>query len=102
MLAGIVISLLLVLVLTGAAFISQSSFGRLPRGERLERIKRSPHYRNGIFENIHPTPLMTSDKGRFEGIWKFLFSDKDGLYPKEPILTNYWNQKYSYKSDRLP
>lgn len=84
MLAGIVISLLLVFVLTGAAFINQSSFGRLPRGERLERIKRSPHYRNGIFENIHPTPLMTSDKGRFEGIWKFLFSNKDGLYPKEP------------------
>ena len=30
-----------------ALFINQPSFGRLPRGERLARIERSPNYRDG-------------------------------------------------------
>ena len=46
-------------------FINQPSFGSLPQGARLERIKRSPHYRDGQFNNLHPTQMMTSDEGRF-------------------------------------
>lgn len=85
MIVGIVIGILSVTVITGVAFVNQASFGRLPRGERLERIKRSPHYRDGEFRNLHPTELMTSDKGRFRTMWDFLFSKKEGLYPDQPI-----------------
>lgn len=85
MVAGIVISILVILVIAVVAFVNQASFGRLPRGERLERIGRSPHYREGEFKNLHPTELMTSDKGRFRTMWEFLFSKKDGLYPDQPI-----------------
>ena len=35
----------------GIAFVNQPSFGRLPKGERLEKIKRSPQYRDGAFQN---------------------------------------------------
>ena len=75
--AGIIIIAGLAVVI----FLNQPSFGRLPRGERLERIKRSPHYYNGKFNNLRPTPLMTSGKGRLETMWQFLFSKKEGLYP---------------------
>lgn len=72
-------------VFAGMVFIHLPSFGRLPRGERLERIEGSPHYRDGAFRNLHPTPLMTSDKGRFRAMWDFLFADKEGLVPETPV-----------------
>lgn len=34
------------------------SFGKLPSGERLERIKKSPNYRNGSFQNLTPTQML--------------------------------------------
>lgn len=64
MIAGIFIGIIIILTAGGCVFLNQPSFGRLPRGERLERIRRSPGYIDGEFRNQHPTELMTSDKGR--------------------------------------
>ena len=61
--SAILLSIVVLLAAAGIAFVNQRSFGRLPRGERLERIRRSPNYRDGQFRNLHPTPQMTSDKG---------------------------------------
>lgn len=69
---GIIIAVIAVICISVFAFINQPSFGRLPQGERLERIKRSPHYRDGQFSNLHQTPVMASDKGFFEAIFSFL------------------------------
>ena len=80
-LLGIIISI----TIAGIAFLHQPSFGRLPKGERLERIKRSPNYREGEFRNIDTTILMTSHKSRLSGIWSFLFRKVEGLRPDEPI-----------------
>ena len=55
-------------------FLRQPGFGRLPSGERLERIKQSPHYHDGAFRNLQPTELMTSEKGRLRVMWDFLFN----------------------------
>lgn len=85
MIISIIISIVIVLTIAGFAFINQPSFGRLPSGERLERIKQSPHYRNGAFQNQYPTVLMTSDKGRFRSLWEFIFRKKDNLYPDKPV-----------------
>ena len=85
MILGIVIGIVVVVVAVGIVFVNQPSFGRLPQGERLERIKSSPHYKNGAFENLSPTTLMTSDKGRLQGLWEFVFAKKDGLVPDKPI-----------------
>ena len=67
------------------AFINQPSFGRLPQGARLERIKRSPHYHDGQFNNLHPTQMMTSDEGRFGAMLSFLFRKTENLRPKTPF-----------------
>ena len=84
MIIGSILGIALLLVVTIFVFINQPSFGRTPRGERLERIKQSPNYRNGEFQNLHETTLMTSDRGRFAGILEFLFRKIEGLRSDQP------------------
>lgn len=85
MIVWIVLVIVAVPAIIGVLFINQPSFGRIPRGERLERVKQSPHYKDGEFRNIHETVLMTSHSSRFKGIWDFLFRKIDGLRPKDEI-----------------
>ena len=85
MIIGSILGIALLLVVTIFVFINQPSFGRTPRGERLERIKQSPNYRNGEFQNLHETTLMTSDRGRFAGILEFLFRKIEGLRSDQPV-----------------
>ena len=60
----------------------------MPRGERLERIRRSPNYRDGQFRNLHPTPQMTSGKGFAGSMWGILFGSKERREPASalPVL----------------
>lgn len=85
MVIGYILVVIVLLAVVVIAFINQPSFGRIPRGERLERVKQSPNYRDGKFQNLHETVLMTSDKGRLEGIWDFLFQKIEGLRPDVPL-----------------
>lgn len=84
---GILIAVIAVICISVFAFINQPSFGRLPQGERLERIKRSPHYRDGQFSNLHQTPVMASDKGFFKAMFSFLFRKPEGLRPEDAVPT---------------
>lgn len=79
--AGIVV----VVAIAVTAFFNQASFGRLPQNERLERIKNSPHYKDGQFKNLHNTVMMTSQKGRFGALWGFLFKKEEGLRPEKEM-----------------
>ena len=69
MIIGCILVIIALMAVSVVIFINQPSFGRTPRGERLERVMKSPNYRNGEFKNLHETLLMTSDRGRFSGIW---------------------------------
>ena len=62
-------------------FLSQPRFGSIPKGERLERILNSPHYRDGSFRNLHPTPQLTSDKSFAANLVGFLFRKTERLRP---------------------
>ncbi len=85
MIAGIILSIVAVVAIAGFVFINQPSFGRIPQGERLERIKKSPHYRDGEFRNLHNTVLMTSQEGRLGALLGFLFKKETGLRPEKEI-----------------
>lgn len=74
-----------ILILGGILFMNQPSFGRLPKGERLERIKRSPNYKDGQFRNREETVQITSDKNGFAAMWDFLFGKKERVTPKENV-----------------
>lgn len=84
----ILLGLLLAAAVAALAFVHRTDFGRLPRGERQQRIERSPNFRDGQFRNRQPTPLMTSDKGRAGAMLRFLLSKKpEGLRPPQPVPT---------------
>lgn len=51
----------------------QKSFGKLPSGSNLEKIKTSPNYNSEIFVNIEPTEMMAEDAS-YLGITKSFFS----------------------------
>ncbi|WP_455674561.1 MBL fold metallo-hydrolase [Phocaeicola sp.] len=67
------------------AFMNHPRFGRMPQGERLERIRRSPNYRNGSFHNQHDAPVITSDKSRISNLLEFAFRKTEGLRPDSAV-----------------
>ena len=85
MVIWIVLGIVAVIAVAIVVFMNQPSFGRIPRGERLERIKRSPHYKDGQFRNLHETVMMTSDKGRVGTMIDFLFRKTERLRPDKPV-----------------
>ena len=65
--------------------LSQPKFGRLPKGERLERMKETPTYYNGQFHNIEHKTQMASDKSRWRMMYEFLFEKRENNRPDQPI-----------------
>ncbi len=67
-------------------FLNRPEFGRMPGGERLRRIERSPNFRDGAFRNRQATVMMVSKGGWWRAVWKFLFGEKaEGVRPNEPL-----------------
>lgn len=79
----------------GFFYVHRPEFGRTPTGERLARVMASPHYKNGQFQNLVPVPVMSEAEGERENrvlaTWKFLFGDKTGLKPEQPMLSEKTN-----------
>jgi len=70
-----------------------TTFGRLASGERLERIKKSPNYRDGKFRNIHFTPDLTEGYNMLEVTYEFLFKRRPNRVPPKPLQTLYTDLK---------
>lgn len=62
-------------------FMQHPQFGKLPSGERLERIKRSPNYRDGQFQNIHTTPQLAEGVSMTTVLRKFFFAKNKNRKP---------------------
>jgi L-ascorbate metabolism protein UlaG (beta-lactamase superfamily) len=56
--------------------MSQPKFGKAPSGARLERIKKSPNYKDGAFQNLSVTPDLTDGATFFSVMKEFFFSKK--------------------------
>lgn len=77
-----------IVVLLGIAifvFMQQPKFGKIPRGERLERIQKSPHFRDGEFKNLNRTPQMTNEGGVRQMMKEFFSAENKK--PKNVIHT---------------
>ncbi|MEG1498183.1 MAG: MBL fold metallo-hydrolase, partial [Bacteroidales bacterium] len=72
-----------VAILTTAViiYLNQPKFGRSVRGERLERVQQSPNYRDGKFQNLEPTPHLTSEKSMVRAMFDYLFGKNDNVRP---------------------
>ncbi len=83
----ITISGIVAISIAMVVFFNQPAFGRSPRGERLERIKKSPNYREGQFHNLSPTEHMTSEKSRFSVMSDMLFRKVKNRKPDTDLPT---------------
>lgn len=81
----IILSFIVVIAVAAITVLNHPSFGRLPRGERLERIKKSPNFRDGEFRNQYPTVQITSGKSMGATMLEFFFRKKERLQPKTPL-----------------
>jgi L-ascorbate metabolism protein UlaG (beta-lactamase superfamily) len=61
--------------------MQQPQFGKTPSGERLERMKRSPNYKNGAFENLHHTPALTEGVSYYRVFKEFFFDKSKNVQP---------------------
>lgn len=76
------------LIAAAVIFINLPRFGRLPSGERLARVKLSPNYVDGSFQNQTPTPQITSNKSKFGVMLDFVFEKREQSRPKFAIPTS--------------
>lgn len=80
-----IFSLIALLAIVTYSYTQQEKFGRTPTGERLERVKKSPHYRDGKFHNLHNTPALTEGYSYSGVMYEFLAGKKERLSPKDEI-----------------
>lgn len=81
----IALSLTVMLALTSCFVLNLPQFGRLPKGKRLERIKKSPQWHDGKFQNEELTVTMTGDKNFFQAMLSFAFDKNPDAEPKDSI-----------------
>lgn len=60
------------------------TFGKNPAGAELEKIKASPNYKNGQFNNLLPTRLMAEGASMTSVTWRFI-NKPAYCYPSKPI-----------------
>lgn len=77
-----VLLLILLLLIAGIyIFMQQPKFGKLPSGKRLERIKKSPNYKDGSFKNLSVTPNFKEGVTYFQVLKEFLFNNTLNMTP---------------------
>jgi L-ascorbate metabolism protein UlaG (beta-lactamase superfamily) len=69
----ILLSVVLLCVATVFFYMRQAKFGKAPSGERLELIQQSPGYKNGKFQNVHLTPMITEGYSMASVTYDFAF-----------------------------
>lgn len=81
----ILLGVIALLVVATLLYIQQEKFGKYPTGARLEKIKHSPHYKDGAFQNIHHTPEITEGYSYYEVMSEFLFKQNPNRVPINSI-----------------
>lgn len=79
--------LIVVLLIVVAIYIyfQQPQFGKAPSGERLARIEKSPHYRNGAFQNLTHTPNFSNGGNYFKAFKEAIFIKSEHSSPKDSV-----------------
>lgn len=80
--------LLIILVALGVTtyfYMKKPQFGALPKGERLEKIKQSPNFKEGKFRNIVEKPTITEGYSMGGELYKTLFESVPRKSPSQPL-----------------
>lgn len=81
----IILSIVFLFIVTVFAFLKQTKFGKLPAGERLEKIIQSANYKNGHFLNLSPTPMLSEGVTFSTVLKEYFFGKKDRVKPVDLI-----------------
>jgi L-ascorbate metabolism protein UlaG (beta-lactamase superfamily) len=81
----IILLLVVFITLVILLFMQQPQFGKLPSGERLARITKSPNYKDNKFQNIHLTPQLAEGVSMFSVMRKFFFGKSKQSKPPGPL-----------------
>ena len=65
--------------------MSCSQLGKKPSGERLEKITKSPNYKNGAFQNLEDTIMMTTDRSMVSSLWEFMVRKIPHAQPEKAL-----------------
>jgi L-ascorbate metabolism protein UlaG (beta-lactamase superfamily) len=65
--------------------IEMARFGKMPSGERLAKIKLSPHFKDGAFQNQSVTPQLTGGATYAKVMKQILFGLPKRSAPVDPI-----------------
>jgi L-ascorbate metabolism protein UlaG (beta-lactamase superfamily) len=74
-----------VLVLSVILFMQQDKFGKAPSGSRLERMKQSPNFKDGRFENLSFTPTLAEGHNYLNVLYNAYFKHKPRHYPSDAL-----------------
>jgi L-ascorbate metabolism protein UlaG (beta-lactamase superfamily) len=77
--------IIVVLALGIFGYMQQPKFGKSATGERLERMKKSPNYKDGKFHNLHNTPALTEGYSYAGLLYEFFFKKKPHRVPADSI-----------------
>ena len=80
----ITFSIIIILALGVFLFMQTAVFGVNPSGKRLERIQQSPNYKEGAFQNLSHTQVMSKDASMVKMIKDF-FNKPETTEPQEPL-----------------
>ena len=79
------IATIIAIIFVTIVYLQHPKFGKAPRGTRLERIKKSPHFKDGIFQNLSSTPYVTEGYSMASVAYDFIFTKFPRTKPKDSI-----------------
>ena len=84
----IILIFLVAIILIVVLFMRQSMFGNVPAGERLERIKKSPNFKDGKFQNLSNFAKANNDKYFKKNIggWHIILPEPTDQEKREQLI----------------
>lgn len=79
------IAIVIAFILLVYVFMQQPKFGKLPSDERLQKIKSSPNFRDGKFQNLSFTPDLAEGETMLKVMKKILFQKDKRNKPTDII-----------------
>lgn len=82
---SVVAMIIIFIMIGGYIFMQQPQFGKNPTGERLEKVKNSPNYKNGKFQYAVETSDLGENTSLYQMLREFFFNKSKRIRPSYEI-----------------
>lgn len=96
-----ILTVLIVLVALAFYIYYLPVFGGTFSGKRLIRMRKSPNYKNGVFQNLSDTPALAEGYTMWQVMWEFLTDKTKDKIPKSKLPSQKINLKEQAASDNF-